>query len=56
MLPVGTNLELKKLPSATLAVIGINICVFAVKPMLAPRSFGVDDHQKFYDKYITHRS
>jgi membrane associated rhomboid family serine protease len=38
LLPVGTNLELKKLPTATLAIIGVNILVFAVEAMLPPRS------------------
>ncbi|MEK6698119.1 MAG: rhomboid family intramembrane serine protease [Nitrospirota bacterium] len=38
MIPVGTNLELKKLPTATLAIIGVNILVFAVEAMLPSRS------------------
>jgi membrane associated rhomboid family serine protease len=38
LLPVGTNLELKKVPTATLAIIGVNVLVFVVEAMLPPRS------------------
>lgn len=40
MIPVGTNLERRKFPKATLALIGVNLFVFIVEMLLPPDLLG----------------